>query len=54
MLAETGVVAVSGEDFDPENGRRFVRFAIAGETSEVAEAADRLSRWLPDQAATRA
>ncbi len=45
MLAETGVAATPGIDFDPERGNRFMRFSFAGEHSVMAEAAERLRRW---------
>ena len=45
MLAETGVAAAPGIDFDPERGNRFMRFSFAGEHSVMAEAAERLRRW---------
>jgi aspartate/methionine/tyrosine aminotransferase len=46
MLAETGVAATPGADFDPERGARYVRFSFAGSTEDMAEAARRLRRWL--------
>lgn len=45
MLAETGVAATPGIDFDPGRGNRFMRFSFAGEHSVMAEAAERLRRW---------
>ena len=45
MLAETGVAATPGVDFDPGRGNHFLRFCFAGETSDMAEAMDRLGRW---------
>ena len=45
MLAETGVAATPGVDFDPQRGNRFVRFSFAGPTGEMAEAARRLIAW---------
>ena len=45
MLAETGVAATPGVDFDPTRGARFVRFSFAGDAGEIAEAADRLITW---------
>jgi aspartate/methionine/tyrosine aminotransferase len=45
MLAETGVAATPGIDFDPERGHRFVRFSFAGATAEIATAAERLITW---------
>ena len=46
MLEEAGVAVTPGVDFDPINGRHFVRFCYAGATSEVREAVDRLVKWL--------
>ena len=46
MLAETGVAATPGVDFDPGRGHRFVRFSFSGATDEIAEAATQLQDWL--------
>lgn len=46
MLQETGVAATPGLDFDPVDGRAFVRFSFCGATEQMAEAARRLGRWL--------
>ena len=46
MLAETGVAATPGVDFDPVRGHATMRFSFAGATEAMAEAADRLHRWL--------
>ncbi len=46
MLAETGVAATPGVDFDPERGNRYLRFSFAGPEAEMAEAARRLKAWL--------
>jgi len=46
MLAETGVAATPGVDFDPARGHAFMRFSFAGATPEMAEAAERLKAWL--------
>ena len=46
MLAECGVAATPGIDFDTERGRAFVRFSYAGATEEVEAACDALQRWL--------
>jgi aspartate/methionine/tyrosine aminotransferase len=45
MLAEAGVAATPGMDFDPARGHRFVRFSFAGTTAEMEEAARRLIAW---------
>ncbi|MBW8723675.1 MAG: pyridoxal phosphate-dependent aminotransferase [Inquilinus limosus] len=46
MLAETGVAATPGVDFDPVRGHATMRFSFAGATEEMEEAATRLQRWL--------
>ena len=46
MLAEAGVAATPGTDFDPDRGRGFVRFSFAGPTDRMAEGARRLRTWL--------
>src|SRR5579859_890940 len=45
MLAETGVAATPGIDFDPLEGRHFMRFSFAGATEDMIEAARRLKNW---------
>ncbi len=45
LLDETGVAATPGNDFDPEEGGRWVRFSYAGSASEVDRAADALVAW---------
>ena len=47
LLAETDVAVTPGLDFDPIDGGGWVRFSFAGATAEIAEAARRLSEWLP-------
>ena len=42
MLADIGVAATPGVDFDAERGSRYVRFCYAGTTADMAEAARRL------------
>jgi len=46
MLAETGVAATPGIDFDPLEGRHFMRFSFAGATEDMIEAARRLKNWV--------
>jgi aspartate/methionine/tyrosine aminotransferase len=46
MLNEAGVAATPGIDFDPVNGRHFLRFCYAGSASEMHEAVARISNWL--------
>jgi aspartate/methionine/tyrosine aminotransferase len=45
MLAETGIAATPGLDFDPARGAHFMRFSFAGSTPDMAEAARRLKAW---------
>ena len=47
LLAETGIAITPGLDFDPINGGGWVRLSFAGSTDDVAEAARRLTDWLP-------
>jgi aspartate/methionine/tyrosine aminotransferase len=46
MLAETYVAATPGHDFDPVNGHRFMRFSYSGKPGDMAEALDRIEKWL--------
>ena len=46
MLAETFVAATPGRDFDPVGGGRFMRFSHAGKPSDMAEALNRIEKWL--------
>ena len=46
MLAETGVAAATGRDFDPVDGGRFIRFSFAVSTEETREAIRRLTDWF--------
>ncbi|QDB99265.1 aminotransferase class I/II-fold pyridoxal phosphate-dependent enzyme [Mesorhizobium sp. 8] len=46
MLAEAHVAATPGRDFDPQRGHRTMRFSYAGRTDEMAEAMNRIERWL--------
>jgi aspartate/methionine/tyrosine aminotransferase len=46
MLAEAHVAATPGHDFDPLAGQRFMRFSYAGSHDDMAEALDRIGRWL--------
>jgi aspartate/methionine/tyrosine aminotransferase len=45
MLAEIGIAATPGVDFDSGRGSRYVRFCYAGTTADMAEAARRLKGW---------
>ncbi len=46
LLAETGIATAPGVDFDTLVGDRFVRMSFAGSPTEVAQALERLERWL--------
>ncbi len=46
MLAEAGVAATPGVDFDRERGGRFLRFSYCGPRADMAAAAGRLEAWL--------
>jgi aspartate/methionine/tyrosine aminotransferase len=46
MLAETGVAATPGVDFDPEQGNRYLRFSFAGPEKDVEDAITALRTWL--------
>jgi aspartate/methionine/tyrosine aminotransferase len=45
MLAEAGVAATPGKDFDPARGHRTMRFSFAGTMDDMREAAARLKAW---------
>jgi aspartate/methionine/tyrosine aminotransferase len=52
LLRDTGVAAAPGVDFDPVDGRRFIRFSFAVSTAEVEEALRRLAPWLITRSAS--
>jgi len=45
MLAETGVAATPGIDFDPLAGAHTMRFSFAGSAEDMVKAAERLRNW---------
>jgi len=47
MLAEAGVAASPGVDFDRANGPRFVRFSYAGSRETIEKALERMRAFLP-------
>jgi aspartate/methionine/tyrosine aminotransferase len=49
MLNEAGVAATPGIDFDPIDGRHFLRFCYAGSAAEMHEAVERIGNWLKRQ-----
>lgn len=46
MLAETGVAATPGIDFDTQRGHAYMRFSFAGSEETIAGAARKLRDWL--------
>jgi len=46
MLEEAGVAATPGIDFDPIDGKHFVRFCYAGSSADMREAVSRIGFWL--------
>lgn len=46
MLQEAHVAATPGVDFDPVDGRHFIRFCYAGSAAEMHEAVTRIHDWL--------
>ena len=45
MLAECGIAASAGVDFDRTRGHRYVRFSYCGPEADMIEAAARLQNW---------
>jgi aspartate/methionine/tyrosine aminotransferase len=45
MLAECGIAATPGVDFDDVRGERFVRFSYCGPEADMRAAAERLKAW---------
>ncbi len=46
MLAEAGVAATPGADFDRARGHGFMRFSFSGNEADMAEAVERIAAWL--------
>jgi aspartate/methionine/tyrosine aminotransferase len=46
MLEEAHVAATPGVDFDPIEGRAFIRFCYARSAAEMREAVERIGKWL--------
>ncbi|HYD43813.1 MAG TPA: aminotransferase class I/II-fold pyridoxal phosphate-dependent enzyme [Phenylobacterium sp.] len=49
MLREVGVACAPGVDFDPVDGRHFIRLSFASATAEIEEAVRRLIPWFAEQ-----
>ena len=54
LLQDTGVATAPGVDFDPVEGRHFIRMSFAVSTPEIKEAISRLEPWFAAQAAASA
>jgi len=46
MLNEASVAATPGIDFDPVDGKHFLRFCYAGSAAEMHAAVERIAKWL--------
>jgi aspartate/methionine/tyrosine aminotransferase len=46
MLEEAGVAATPGIDFDPVDGKHFIRFSYARSAADMREAVERIGAWL--------
>ena len=46
LLEEAHVAATPGLDFDPIDGRHYLRFCYAGSPADMSEAVTRIGRWL--------
>jgi aspartate/methionine/tyrosine aminotransferase len=46
MLEEAHVAATPGIDFDPIDGRHYLRFCYAGSAAEMHEGVERIAAWL--------
>ena len=46
LLQEAHVAATPGVDFDPVNGRHYLRFCYAGSAADMREAVERIGGWL--------
>jgi aspartate/methionine/tyrosine aminotransferase len=51
LLRDTGVATAPGVDFDPVEGRHFMRFSFAVSTAEIREAIARIAPWFAARAA---
>lgn len=49
LLTETGVATAPGVDFDPVEGRHFIRMSFAVSTAQVEDAIQRLTPWFGDR-----
>lgn len=49
LLRDTGVCIAPGIDFDPVDGRRFIRFSFAVSTPLIEEAVRRITPWFAER-----
>jgi aspartate/methionine/tyrosine aminotransferase len=49
LLEDTGVATAPGIDFDPVEGRRFIRISFAVSTATVVEAIQRIRPWFAER-----
>jgi aspartate/methionine/tyrosine aminotransferase len=54
LLRDTGVATAPGVDFDPVEGRHYIRLSFAVSTPEIEEALRRLAPWFAARAAETA
>ena len=54
LLRDTGVATAPGVDFDPVEGRHFIRLSFAVSTPEIEEALRRLTPWFAARGAVAA
>jgi len=52
LLRDTGVATAPGVDFDPVEGKHFIRFSFAVSTAEVEEALRRITPWFEARTAS--
>ena len=52
LLRDTGVATAPGVDFDPVEGKHFIRFSFAVSTAEVEEALQRIKPWFEARTAS--
>ncbi|SHG65420.1 Aspartate/methionine/tyrosine aminotransferase [Cognatiyoonia sediminum] len=51
ILDQTGVAVTPGLDFDPDEGRRWLRFSYARSTADIIEGLQRLERFMSERQA---
>ena len=54
LLLDTGVATAPGVDFDPVEGRHFIRMSFAVSTPEIEEAIRRMIPWFAERRAAAA